>query len=198
MRRASIGVSLENSPRCCKAFTLEWGDERHEAALMQCRVEGSSHPLETVARFTARRISLLITVLILHVPWSFDNRLLVTEGSSTDESNQRPGVIYPSVTTSGEDRFGNSDTPIGFVSEDPSEFAGNRIPRCVKTFTYCEGNFPGALNRKGSGESLRLIEDPRFSVIASGFTRNATGPQGLDSQWLAVVAAASSFIPDGR
>jgi hypothetical protein len=38
-----------------------------------------SHPLETVATFTARRISLLITVLILHVPQRFDNRLLVTE-----------------------------------------------------------------------------------------------------------------------
>ncbi len=41
-------------------------------------VEGSSHPLETVARFIARRISLLITVLILHVLSDFYNRLLVT------------------------------------------------------------------------------------------------------------------------
>ena len=39
----------------------------------------SSHPLETVATFTARPVSLLITVLILHVPQTFDNRLLVTD-----------------------------------------------------------------------------------------------------------------------
>ena len=37
-------------------------------------------PLETVATFTARRVSLLITVLILHLPCRFDNRLLVTAG----------------------------------------------------------------------------------------------------------------------
>ena len=38
-----------------------------------------SHPLETGATFTARRFSLLITVLILHGPQRFYNRLLVTE-----------------------------------------------------------------------------------------------------------------------
>jgi hypothetical protein len=37
---------------------------------------------------TARPVSLLITVLILHVLSSFDNRLLVTEKRSTDGSNQ--------------------------------------------------------------------------------------------------------------
>jgi hypothetical protein len=38
-----------------------------------------SHPFKIAATFTARRISLLITVLILHVPQPFYNRLLVTE-----------------------------------------------------------------------------------------------------------------------
>jgi hypothetical protein len=34
-----------------------------------------------------RPIPLLITVLILHVPSEFDNRLLVTDRASTDGSN---------------------------------------------------------------------------------------------------------------
>ena len=72
-------VSRRNLTRCYKTSTLERGDKRHGAGVEQCRVERSFHPLETGATFTARRIILLFTVLILHVPSAFDNRLLVTE-----------------------------------------------------------------------------------------------------------------------
>jgi hypothetical protein len=47
--------------------------------LCHCRIEEFSHPLETDAKCLTRRMSLLFTLLILHVLWMFDNRLLVTE-----------------------------------------------------------------------------------------------------------------------
>ncbi len=79
MCRTSKRFPVETSPVVHKTSTLERGDKRHGAGVEQCRVERSLHPLEIGATFTTRRIILLFTLLILHVPSAFDNRLLVTE-----------------------------------------------------------------------------------------------------------------------
>jgi hypothetical protein len=63
---------------------------------MRGKLQAASKNCPTLLRpaqcFTARPVSLLITVLILHVLSSFDNRLLVTEKRSTDGSNQLGSV----------------------------------------------------------------------------------------------------------
>ncbi len=124
-------VSRRKLTRCRNTSTLEMGDGRHEAELAPCHIEGSSHPLETVATFTTRRVSLLITVLILHLPCRFDNRLLVTAGASTDESNYSGDVT---CRLRGPMAFllRNFEIQCAWIWEGVSpKFIRQRILRCV-------------------------------------------------------------------
>ncbi len=94
-------------------------------------VEGSSHPLETVARFIARRISLLITVLILHVLSDFYNRLLVTPRASTDESNHCSLLLRGYAHSIAVQSKNFDEIAIGFVSELGRNVSENAWQRCV-------------------------------------------------------------------
>ena len=62
---------------------------------------------------------------------------------------------------------------------------------CVKTFTYCEGNFPDEDSEGGSEKDCIFEWERFFGWQASGFAKNSTGLQRFDSKRVAAVAGAS-------